>query len=61
MTLPQERAKAAITKHGGVRKAAKALKINYAVLSLLASGKRISASARTLRALGLTKQVRAMP
>jgi hypothetical protein len=53
----QQQARAAIKKYGGVRKAAQALRINYAVLSLLATGKRTSASPRTLRALGLRRQI----
>lgn len=55
MPIVQERAKAAVEQHGGVRPAARALRISAGVLSLLADGKRKSASPRTLRALGLKR------
>ena len=58
MPIVQERARAAITQHGGLRKAARALRINVTVLSLLADGKRKSASPKTLRALGLKRKER---
>jgi predicted GIY-YIG superfamily endonuclease len=50
-----ERSNAAISKHGGVRMAARVLKINPGVLSALARGARPSASSKTLRALGLKR------
>ena len=55
MPIVQEYAKAAIDKHGGVRPAARKLRISAGVLSLLADGKRPSASPKTLRALGLRR------
>ncbi len=56
MGIVQERAIAAVKRHGGVGAAARALRINRSVLSLLADGKRRSASRRTLAALGLRAQ-----
>jgi hypothetical protein len=53
MGILQERAEEAIERHGGLSKAARALNISLTVLCLLRKGKRKSASARTLRALGL--------
>ena len=58
MNIVQQRAQAAVKQHRGVRKAARALGIDYGLLAKLASGKRASASERTLRALGLTRAVR---
>jgi DNA-binding Xre family transcriptional regulator len=58
MNIVTERARAAVKKHGGLRKAARALGVNYSTLSLLQNGKRPSASERTLQALGLTRKIR---
>jgi DNA-binding Xre family transcriptional regulator len=58
MNIVQTRARAAVKQHNGLRKAAKALGVNYSTLSLLQTGKRASASERTLRALGLTREPR---
>jgi len=58
MTVLQARAQAAIDQHKGLAKAARALRINRSVLCLLATGKRTSASPRTLRALGLKSRRR---
>jgi hypothetical protein len=55
MSIVKERARAAIEKHNGVRAAARALRISAGVLSMLADGKRPSASPKTLRALGLKR------
>lgn len=60
MPILQTRARAVIHEHGGLRLAARKLRINHTVLSMLADGKRTGASERTLRALGLTKRVRAL-
>jgi hypothetical protein len=59
MPILQERARAAIKQHGGLRKAAKALGINHSTLLYLAEGKRTNASARTLQALGVKRMFRA--
>ena len=59
MAIVQERARAAIEQHGGVRPAARALRISAGVLSLLADGKRSSAGPKTLRALGIKRVKRA--
>lgn len=53
MSIVQKAAKAAIKRHGGATKAARALRINRTVLVLLADGKRPSASIPTLQKLGL--------
>jgi molybdenum-dependent DNA-binding transcriptional regulator ModE len=58
MNIVQAKARAAIKAHGGLRKAAKALGVNYTTLSLLANAKRLTATERTLQALGLTKEPR---
>lgn len=58
MSIIQDMARAAVQKHGGVRKAAQALGIDSALLSKLQDGTRQSASPRTLKALGLIKLVR---
>jgi hypothetical protein len=60
MAILQERARAAIRKHGGLRKAAKALGINHSTLLYLADGKRTAATERTLRALGIQRAYRAV-
>lgn len=57
MTLVQERVRAAIKKHGGLRAAARQLDIHPSLLSLLNAGKRASAGKRTLEKLGLRKQI----
>lgn len=53
MSILQDTAKAAINQHGSASKAARALKINRSLLTLLADGKRKSCSPGTLRKLGL--------
>ena len=53
MSILQQRARAAIKEHKGLRAAARALKINHSTLLFLAEGKRTAAKPRTLRALGL--------
>jgi hypothetical protein len=58
MNIIQQQARMAVKQHGGVRKAARALGINYSLLSKLQDGRRTSASEKTLRALGLTREPR---
>ncbi|MFZ0462240.1 MAG: hypothetical protein WAL82_07525 [Candidatus Acidiferrales bacterium] len=53
MNIVQQAARAAIQRHGGTTKAARALQINRTVLRLLADCKRESATDATLRKLGL--------
>jgi hypothetical protein len=53
MSLLQKTAKAAILQYGNTSRAARALKINRTLLSLLANGDRKSCSPGTLRKLGL--------
>lgn len=54
MTPIQHAAKAAIQKHGSLTAAADALGVSISYLSLLRNGKRESASAATLKKLGLS-------
>jgi hypothetical protein len=56
MSTLRKRAKDLIKKYGSVRKAADTLGVNYTVLNLLANGRRKSASAFTLHAMGLKKE-----
>jgi hypothetical protein len=49
----KQAASQAIKTHGSLRKAADKLNIHYTLLSMLASGKRTSASPETLEKLGL--------
>jgi hypothetical protein len=60
MNAVQKAAREAVKKHGSVVQAAQALGINRTVLRLLHDCKRTSASEKTLRRLGLTKEVRAI-
>jgi hypothetical protein len=53
MGILQDRARQIIEHYQGAARAARALRINRSVLSMLADGTRKSASPRTLRALGL--------
>lgn len=53
MAILQERARAAIKQHGGLRKAARALGINHSTLLFLSDGRRTAANPKTLRAFGL--------
>ena len=46
-----------IAKHGGLRKAARAIDVNFAYLWRLKAGKKTNPSARILRKLGLKRQV----
>jgi hypothetical protein len=46
-----------IAKHGGLRKAAKAINVNFAYLWRLSKGKKSNPSARILRKLGLRRRV----
>jgi hypothetical protein len=58
MALLQQRARAAIKAHNGLRKAARALRINHSTLLYLAEGKRTTASKRVLAALGIVQHYR---
>lgn len=49
--------KAIVTKHGGVRPAARAIGINYAYLSRLQTGEKANPTPAVLRKLGLRKVV----
>ena len=60
MAILQERARAAIKQHGGLRKAAQALKIDHSTLLYLAEGKRLTARPKTLRRLGLEPAIRSI-
>lgn len=60
MEALQAAAKAAVERHGGVRKAARALEIEYTYMSRLAAGKRKSAGVDVLRKLGLTYRIVAL-
>lgn len=53
MNVIQQAARDAIKQHGGVTKAAGALRINRTVLRLLADGQRDNASPETIKRLGL--------
>lgn len=53
MSILKQRALEVIEQHGGTARAARALRINRTVLTLLADGTRTSCSPETLRALGL--------
>jgi hypothetical protein len=46
-----------IEKHGGLRPAARAVRVNYAYLSRLGSGEKINPTPTVLRKLGLRKVV----
>jgi len=48
---------ALVTKHGGLRAAARAVQINYAYLSRLRTGQKTNPTAAVLRKLGLRKMV----
>ena len=60
MPILQQRARAAIKTHGGLRKAARTLGINHSTLLFLAEGKRTTATQKTLRKLGLEAAVRVL-
>ena len=53
MNIVQKAARAAIERHGGATKAARALRINVTVLRLLADCKRENANFKTMQRLGL--------
>ena len=55
MAILQDRAREVIKSHGGLRKAAKALRLNHSTLLFLAKGRRRNATEGTLRKLGLTR------
>lgn len=57
MEILQQTARSAIVKHGSVTAAARALRVNQGLLSQLANGQRKSASPKTLRRLGLVRQL----
>ena len=60
MAILQERARAAIKQHNGLRAAARALGINHSTLLFLAEGRRTTATVRTLQKLGLQQAVRSL-
>ena len=57
MTPIQKAAKAAIKKHGGLRKAARVMGISPAYLCRLQNGERTNGSPETLAKLGIRRRV----
>lgn len=57
MTRVQQAAEKLIEKHGGLRKAARATKLDHGYLSRLRSGEKTEPSENVLVILGLEKQV----
>jgi hypothetical protein len=53
MELLQQRARAAIKKHGGLRAASRAIGINPSTLLYLSDGRRQNATLKTMRKLGV--------
>jgi hypothetical protein len=46
-----------VEQHGGLRKAARAIQINYAYLSRLGAGKKVNPTTAVLKKLGLERTV----
>lgn len=57
MTEIQAAVERLIAQHGGLRKAARAVNINYAYLSRLQSAEKVNPKGRVLKALGLERKV----